>query len=163
MDINPEKLRSIHHLALTTLAIVLILGFGFLWGEFKKASGLDVDEQNEKQVQVVVPQKPLSATALKGKTLFQTKCQRCHLLDRKMTGPGLAHVRDRWPDTTALYAWINNSQSVIASGNKYANELFKSYSNAIMPAFPELTEEDVYCILQYIDEASSTPRISFAQ
>ena len=85
-----------------------------------------------------------------GKVLYQSKCQRCHLVDKKLTGPALQNVRTRWADSTNLYAWIKNSQSFLGTGDKYANDLYKEY-NSIMPAFPELSDVDVADILVYID------------
>ena len=69
-----------------------------------------------------------------GKVLYQSKCQRCHLVDKKLTGPALQNVRTRWADSTNLYAWIKNSQSFLGTGDKYANDLYKEY-NSIMPVF----------------------------
>ena len=33
-----------------------------------------------------------------GKSLFKSQCQSCHLPDKKMTGPALQYVRQRWID-----------------------------------------------------------------
>ena len=85
-----------------------------------------------------------------GKVLYQSKCQRCHLVDKKLTGPALQNVRKRWADSTNLYAWIKNSQSFLGTGDKYANDLYKEY-NSVMPAFPELSDVDIADILVYID------------
>jgi cytochrome c2 len=85
-----------------------------------------------------------------GQALFQSKCQKCHLVDRQMTGPALKGVRSRWADTTVLYSWIKNSASVLASGDKYANDLYKQFNGAAMNAFPELTDADIFDILTYI-------------
>lgn len=85
-----------------------------------------------------------------GKALFTEKCQRCHLVDRKMTGPALNYVKSRWADTTNIYKWVKNSQGFLQTGDKYANDLFKQY-NSVMPAFPELQDADIANILTYID------------
>jgi cytochrome c553 len=55
------------------------------------------------------------------------------------------------PDTTNLYKWVHNSGSFLATGDKYANALFKEYNNSVMPAFPELTDADITDILTYIE------------
>ena len=49
-----------------------------------------------------------------------------------------------------IIEWIKNSQSYLATGDKYANDLFREY-NSIMPAFPELTDEEIKEILYYVD------------
>lgn len=147
---DPKKLQSVQNLAVTTLIILLIFSGGFLWGEFKKVSKLDLDDNTTNAV--LVSAEPIYKTGSTevGKKLFQSKCQRCHLLDRKMTGPALMNIKDRWSDSTHLYSWIKNSQSFLATGDKYSNDLFRQY-NSVMPAFPELTEEEIREILYYVD------------
>lgn len=147
---DPKKLQSVQNLAVTTLIILLVFSGGFLWGEFKKVSKLDLDDSTLNAV--LIDGGPIYTTGNTevGKKLFQSKCQRCHLLDRKMTGPALMNIKTRWSDSTHLYAWIKNSQSFLATGDKYANDLFRQY-NSIMPAFPELTEEEIREILYYVD------------
>ncbi len=85
-----------------------------------------------------------------GKALYQSKCQRCHLIDKRMTGPALQNVRTRWSDSTHLYSWIKNSQAFLGTGDPYANALYKQF-NSIMPAFAELKDADIADILVYID------------
>jgi mono/diheme cytochrome c family protein len=90
--------------------------------------------------------------AVKGKTLFKTNCARCHnVTDQKMIGPGLAGVRDRWPDEANLKAWIINSSDFLKTGDKYANDLYKEYGGQQMPAFTNLSEQDLTDLLAYID------------
>ncbi len=86
-----------------------------------------------------------------GKTLFQQKCASCHNPHKKLTGPALAGVEDRWPDKKLLHQWIRNSASVLATGDKYANDLFNEYSKLTMTPFPELKDEDIDNILAYIN------------
>lgn len=85
-----------------------------------------------------------------GKTLFQQKCASCHTVHKKATGPALVGVEDRWPDKKLLHQWIRNSASVLATGDKYANNLFNEYSKLAMTPFPELKDEDIDNILAYI-------------
>lgn len=86
-----------------------------------------------------------------GKQLYQANCAKCHMIDRKMTGPALQGVRERWPDSTHLYAWIHNSQSFLATGDEYANKLYQEYNKSPMQAFPNLKDGDIHDILVYID------------
>jgi hypothetical protein len=69
----------------------------------------------------------------------------------KSTGPALGGVQDRWEDEGLLYAWIRNSQKVIADGDAYANSLFNEYGKSVMTSFPQLTDEDIAALLTYID------------
>jgi len=85
-----------------------------------------------------------------GKELYTSNCARCHMVDKKLTGPALQGVQSRWADTTSLHKWIKNSQAFLATGDKYANDLFREY-NSIMPAFPALTDANIADILLYID------------
>jgi len=68
-----------------------------------------------------------------------------------MTGPSLGGVQERWEDETKLYAWIRNSQAVIASGDSYATSLFSKWNSSVMTAFPNLTDEEIAELLLYID------------
>jgi len=147
---DPKKLQSVQNLAVTTLLILLIFSAGFMWGEFKKVSKLDQDDSSANAILANIEPVYKTGSTAAGKKLYQAKCQRCHLVDRKMTGPALMNVKDRWSDSTHLYSWIKNSQSFLSTGDKYANDLFRQY-NSIMPAFPELTEEEIREILYYVD------------
>ncbi|MEN9685465.1 MAG: hypothetical protein RLZZ28_1251 [Bacteroidota bacterium] len=91
-----------------------------------------------------------TANAQDGKTLFQTNCASCHAVHKKLTGPALTGVEDRWPDKTRLYAWIKNNAAVLKSGDKYANDLFVEYNKVAMTQFPSLSDKDIDAILGYI-------------
>lgn len=101
-------------------------------------------------VTILVPGR-VHATAEEGKELFKANCAKCHMIDRKMTGPALKGVRDRWADSTHLYSWIRNSQAFLATGDEYANNLYLEYNKSQMQAFPNLTDADISNILLYID------------
>jgi mono/diheme cytochrome c family protein len=85
-----------------------------------------------------------------GKTVFNANCKQCHKLDQKYTGPALRGITDRQSVEWA-YKFIRNSQAVIASGDSYANALYKEYSNIVMPSHEFLTDEDLGNILAYIE------------
>lgn len=90
-----------------------------------------------------------------GKALFRNYCASCHSKDmkRNMTGPALAGVMDRWSDYPVedLYAWIRNSQALIASGHPRANEVYNQYNKVLMTAFPNITDENITDLLSYIN------------
>lgn len=89
-----------------------------------------------------------------GKSLFTANCAACHNKDMKskMTGPALGGVTERWAGRDkVLYAWIRNSQAVIASGDAYANKLYNEYNKSIMTAFPNLTDDQIKAMLVYIE------------
>ncbi|OYX92955.1 MAG: cytochrome C, partial [Sphingobacteriia bacterium 35-40-5] len=91
-----------------------------------------------------------TANAQDGKTLFTTNCASCHAVHKKVTGPALAGVEDRWPDKAKLHAWIKNNAAVLKSGDKYANDLYLEYNKTAMNLFPTLSDKDIDAILGYI-------------
>lgn len=89
-----------------------------------------------------------------GKAIFKGNCATCHNknMKDKMTGPALGGVEERWEGREELlYAWIRNSQAVIATGDAYAVSLYKEYNNSVMTAFPNLTDDQIRNMLAYID------------
>jgi mono/diheme cytochrome c family protein len=85
-----------------------------------------------------------------GKSLFSQNCASCHAVNKKLTGPALAGVEDRWPDKKNLYAWIKNNQAFLKTGDAYANKLYNEYNKTAMNLFPNLTDKDIDAILAYI-------------
>lgn len=100
---------------------------------------------------IVIPFSAVKAAdPAKGKQIFQQNCASCHNVHKKLTGPALAGVEGRWADKKLLHQWIHNSASVLASGDKYANDLFNEYNKTAMTAFPALSNEDIDDILAFI-------------
>ncbi len=91
-----------------------------------------------------------TANAQDGKALFQANCAACHAVNKKLTGPALAGVEDRWPDKAKLHAWIKNNAAVLKSGDKYANDLYVEYNKTAMNLFPNITDKEIDAILGYI-------------
>jgi mono/diheme cytochrome c family protein len=85
-----------------------------------------------------------------GKALFSQNCASCHAVNKKLTGPALAGVEDRWTDKKNLYAWIKNNQAFLQTGDAYANKLYNEYNKTAMNLFPSLTDKDIDAILAYI-------------
>lgn len=94
---------------------------------------------------------PLANKAQDGKQLFNQKCASCHAIDKKLVGPALKGVEDRWPEKAQLYAWIRNSAAVVKSGYPRAVEVYNEYNKVQMTAFPELKDADIDAILAYIN------------
>ncbi|GAB1398257.1 hypothetical protein MASR1M65_30370 [Saprospiraceae bacterium] len=89
-----------------------------------------------------------------GKDLFKANCAACHNKNMKddLTGPALGGVQERWAGREKLlHDWIRNSQAVIGSGDKYANDLYVKWNKSQMNAFPNLTDDDINSLLLYID------------
>ncbi len=99
-----------------------------------------------------------------GGKLFETQCKRCHNVnEKKLIGPGLKDVRSRWSSEDNLIAWIQNSAEYLKTGDAYAVKIFEQYNKSAMPAFPNLSREDVVAILDYVDaENSKAPEVPVA-
>ena len=91
------------------------------------------------------------AMAQDGKALFQSDCASCHNPIKKVTGPALKGVSARVPDQKLLHSWIRNNAAVLASGNKYFNDLYNEYSKTPMNTFPQLTDAEIDAIIKYVE------------
>jgi len=89
-----------------------------------------------------------------GKELFTANCASCHAknMKDKLTGPALGGSQARWGDDKALYAWIRNSQALIASGHPRAVELWNQYKPVLMNSFTSLKDDDIASILLYVED-----------
>lgn len=85
-----------------------------------------------------------------GKTVFNANCKQCHKLDQKSVGPALRGISDRQSVAWAK-SFIKNSQAVIASGDAYANALYKEFNNTVMPSHEFLSDGDLDNLLAYIE------------
>ena len=91
------------------------------------------------------------AQAQDGKALFNAKCASCHAIDKQLVGPALKGVEDRWDDRKMIYEWIRNSAAVIKKGYPRAVAVYNEYNKVQMSAFPELKDQDIDAILDYIN------------
>jgi mono/diheme cytochrome c family protein len=87
-----------------------------------------------------------------GKTLFANNCGTCHAKDMKskLTGPPLSGVQAKWGDDKALYAWIRNSQALVAAGQPNAVAIWGEYKPTVMTSFPNLKDDEIASILAYV-------------
>ena len=96
----------------------------------------------------------LSATAIKGKVLFFSKCGSCHKLFGTSIGPQLASALEKepWTDRTQLYKWIRDPVEFMKT-NEYTRELKKIYGS-IMQGSPNLSDDEIDAIVEYITNAT---------
>ncbi|MFT4022333.1 MAG: c-type cytochrome [Flavihumibacter sp.] len=87
-----------------------------------------------------------------GKGLFMSNCASCHAVMKDGTGPALFGVEERVPDKKLLHDWIRNNQAVLATGNKYFNDLYNARNKTPMNPFPNLTDEEINAILKYVQD-----------
>lgn len=92
-----------------------------------------------------------------GATLFKDNCATCHRVDKDLTGPALKGIEDRVKDKKLLRDWIHNNAKVLASGNKYFNDLYNKWAKVPMNVFPTLTDAEIDAILKYIREYKAPP------
>jgi mono/diheme cytochrome c family protein len=93
---------------------------------------------------------------IEGHNLFNEHCTSCHqlLLYKRVDGPLIEGVENRVKDRNLLHEWIRNSSKVLRSGNPYFNNLIKEYG-VMMPDFPQLSDEQIDAILNYIKEVEA--------
>ena len=96
---------------------------------------------------------PDPALISKGEVLFKGNCKSCHAIHTQEVGPALKDVTKR-RDSKWLYAWIRNSTAVIASGDKYANDLYNKFGKSPMTSFASFKDDELKSVLAYIDSES---------
>ena len=94
--------------------------------------------------------------AKNGKKLFKSNCASCHKLDKKLVGPALTGVTDKYSEEW-LTKWIRNNAELRASGDEDAIAIFEEYNGSVMSAFPMLSDQDILDILQYTIEGDVKP------
>ncbi|MFD1551524.1 cytochrome c3 family protein [Putridiphycobacter roseus] len=91
--------------------------------------------------------------AEKGEKVFKANCAACHKLDKKLVGPALNGIAERWEENSSIenmYAWIKNSQEYVkASGDPYAKGLVAEFNGSVMTA-QAVSDEDIDNLLAYI-------------
>jgi cytochrome c551/c552 len=92
----------------------------------------------------------LSSFAQDGHALFTANCASCHAVNKRLTGPALAGVEDRWPNRAKIHDWVHNSTKVIQNGDPYAVSLFNEFNKTQMTPFPQLSAKDIDAILDYV-------------
>lgn len=95
-----------------------------------------------------------------GMALFKANCASCHAIDKKLIGPALGGVWDRWESEDKLIAWVRNSTAFLATGDAYANKLFNDYNKSVMSSFPSLTDDQVRDILLYVKNPAASAPVS---
>jgi cytochrome c2 len=132
------------------ILVSLMCGFLFF---INSVADNNFSAQNETTAYADIPAtvENMPDAAVKGKTLFLGKCASCHAVFKDMTGPSLTGLTERgpWTDRKNVYAWIRNPQGFMKT-DEYTRELKKRY-NSMMTAFPDLTNEEIDAIIEYIN------------
>ena len=90
-----------------------------------------------------------------GKSIFMARCAACHNINKVMTGPALSGISER-RSVDWLVKFIQSSQTLIKSGDADAVTVFEKFNKIPMPDHPDLTEENIKSIVEYI-KAESKP------
>jgi len=99
----------------------------------------------------------IAQDAAEGESLFKNNCAACHnTSDEVLVGPGLKGITERRP-IEWIVKWVHNPQAVIASGDKYANELYNKFNKAAMTPYPNFSEGQIKGIMAYIEAANAAP------
>jgi len=95
--------------------------------------------------------------AAEGETLFKNNCAACHnTSDEVLVGPGLKGISERRP-IEWIVKWVHNPQAVIASGDKYANDLYNKFNKAAMTPYPNFSDAQIKSIVAYVDASNAAP------
>ncbi len=88
---------------------------------------------------------------------FKSVCAVCHTIGGgKLIGPDLANVQDRHSEDWIIN-FVQSSQSVIKSGDQYADSIYKAYNQLLMPDHPNLNDAQVKGLIAYIKAQSAVP------
>ena len=90
-----------------------------------------------------------------GKTIFASRCAACHNVNKVLTGPALAGVHER-RSMEWIVSFIQSSQSLVKSGDKDAVALYEQFNKIPMPDHPDLTEDNIKNIVEYIKSESQS-------
>ncbi len=86
-----------------------------------------------------------------GEQIFKNNCSTCHAVtDEVVVGPGLKGILQRRP-IDWIIKWVNNPQAVIASGDKYAVDLYNKMNKAQMTAYPGYSAAQITSVIAYVD------------
>lgn len=97
----------------------------------------------------------VSTAAPDGKALFQSNCASCHHPLKDATGPALKGADSKAPSKEWLVKWVHNSSALIAAGDPYAVEIFNAWNRIPMTSFPQLSEEEIFAIFDYVNSVEA--------
>jgi mono/diheme cytochrome c family protein len=90
-----------------------------------------------------------------GKSLFMSRCAACHNVNKILTGPALAGV-DQRRSIDWIISFVHSSQTMIKKGDKDAVALFEQFRKIPMPDHPDLTDDNIKQIVEYIKAEGKT-------
>ena len=135
--------------------LVLVVGAAIYLGFRKFPQGKD-SENTSTIIDYDEPTDTLTKLRSDGKRFFNSKCASCHQVLKNATGPALFGITERghWMDSEKLYKYIREPESFKKS--KYIDSLRQVYGSNHM-AFPDLTDNEIKAILNYINVEYKRP------
>lgn len=101
-------------------------------------------------------------TPEEGKTIFSTRCAGCHNMNKDLVGPALAGL-DQRRSMEWIIGFIQSSQTMVKSGDKDAVAVFEKFNRIPMPDHPDLTDDNIKSIVEYIKaESGGAAKIAVA-
>ncbi len=91
------------------------------------------------------------AFAQNGQALFSSNCASCHAVNKRLTGPALAGIEQRWASKggrAEIHKWVHNPAGYM-KGDVYTTGLYKEYQ-VLMTPFPSLSDKEIDAILDYV-------------
>ena len=88
-----------------------------------------------------------------GKSIFLSRCAACHNINKAMTGPALSGVDER-RNIEWIIKFVHSSQTLVKSGDADAIAIFEKFNKIPMPDHPDLTEDNIKSIVEYIKSES---------
>jgi cytochrome c551/c552 len=90
-----------------------------------------------------------------GKSIFSARCASCHNINKDLTGPALAGV-DQRRTIDWIVSFVKSSQSLVKAGDKDAVAVFEKFNKIPMPDHPDLTDDHIKSIVEYIKTEGTT-------
>ncbi len=128
-----------------SVALLSVVTLGSISISFAQATPADSTQAAASTTASAVNGDPTS-----GEALFKANCVSCHALNKRVLGPALAGINQKYNDEAYLIKWIKNSPAMVASGDKRSVAIYEEYNKAAMSIFPQFSDDDVRNILAYI-------------
>jgi mono/diheme cytochrome c family protein len=129
----------------------------FMFVFFLSAVGQDTAEETSSESgsgqEEVIP----GADLAKGEELFKSICASCHKRYEKAIGPALHGLTER-REMEWIYKWIKNNKKLRESGDQQAIAIYEEYNKTAMPAYPQLSNQDIDNIVAYAEQPKPEPK-----
>ncbi len=96
-----------------------------------------------------------------GKSIFTVRCAGCHNVNKVLTGPALAGVHER-RSIDWIVNFVHSSQTMVKKGDKDAVALFEKFNKIPMPDHPDLTEDNIKSIVEFIKSEAKPVEVNNA-